>query len=1140
MNKLKYIFLLLLLGVTAICYPQSIQRGKVFEQNSGFKPLAGVQIDVQDATPKVSDINGCFQLEFSNKKNGQILFVNSISKSDYLVINQKSIDQWSLSTGTEFKVIMSLKSLYQQNIKNYYKIGYSRYKERYETILHQLKVERQKDILNEKEYKIALDSVKNEYKKELSSLDYYIDIFARINKDDLKGVDSVAMSLLDRNQLDSAIVVYERERYYEKFCKQLKATKELDIEIKSMIPSLHNYADMCAFAGGKDNYQKVGRILETIAISDTTNYDYTFDYLKYLQQQKQYKKGVIWGERALRISQDNEKRNAVLIILGECYTNTLDLHKVVETNKKYKEILDSFELDNKALRSLYNQAISIATIASEYENMIDENMWQIMVDKGITLIRLLKKVKSYFTENEINLNDFFKSTYSNIFPLMISANRYKEVEYYSQILLDIYNVMNHQSKQYIKEETQLLGRLIEAEVELAKGNNELAKAKYENLYSQFNKLYRNNPESFAYCYIQYLYYTVKCFHQLKLNDEALEKANEASNIIEDVDLSQSLNISAIYTNLITIVQTIYRDRNMLEEQEQGYNKMMKVYDIFKNKDENLNEAIMPELCSMVINLADIKIKLSKSDEAKIILQTVLSETKESKNNETSNFQQLLLNNKLGDIYLLEKNDSAKIYYEEALAICKNLIRVNRSENIQYKIWTLNSLGNFYRENLHDYKHALELYNEGLKLCCEVNNQDKIFYLADGESAIGNTYELLGNEDKSKEHFQKSLEYNRQGLEIRKKTPGIKYPDILKSYGTIGYILSMNLKDYPGAIKNYLQAIPILKDMQGENCVEMADLCNIIGNMYFELKEFDKAIEYYSKTLEIGTLLFGYNHSGTANIYNRIGESYYNQGDYANALKNLNHAKVIRENILENEDSTIIETYYNIGQVYIAQNNYSEALKYFKSALSKEEKKYGIGHVNTADLNNWVGKTYYALEDYPAALDYITQASVIWEKENGEKNNTVAEAYYNIGTINSFLKEYKAAVKSTTEAMNIYKMLAQEDTQFESYVAQAMGSISYNEILCSNFKEAEQYARDALKIAPSQTWIKTNLIAAFIFEGKNNEAEQIIKELINIKSEDGRGFDKIILEDLDTFEKAGIIPEITFSEVEKIRKILKGN
>ena len=158
MNKLKYIFLLLLLGVTAICYPQSIQRGKVFEQNSGFKPLAGVQIDVQDATPKVSDINGCFQLEFSNKKNGQILFVNSISKSDYLVINQKSIDQWSLSTGTEFKVIMSLKSLYQQNIKNYYKIGYSRYKERYETILHQLKVERQKDILNEKEYKIALDS----------------------------------------------------------------------------------------------------------------------------------------------------------------------------------------------------------------------------------------------------------------------------------------------------------------------------------------------------------------------------------------------------------------------------------------------------------------------------------------------------------------------------------------------------------------------------------------------------------------------------------------------------------------------------------------------------------------------------------------------------------------------------------------------------------------------------------------------------------------------------------------------------------------------------------------------------------------------------------------------------------------------
>lgn len=60
---------------------QVIQIGMVREQNSGGKPIAGVQVNFQDAVPTNSDDGGWFRLAFRGKKAGDVIFFSGSQKA---------------------------------------------------------------------------------------------------------------------------------------------------------------------------------------------------------------------------------------------------------------------------------------------------------------------------------------------------------------------------------------------------------------------------------------------------------------------------------------------------------------------------------------------------------------------------------------------------------------------------------------------------------------------------------------------------------------------------------------------------------------------------------------------------------------------------------------------------------------------------------------------------------------------------------------------------------------------------------------------------------------------------------------------------------------------------------------------------
>lgn len=97
-----------------------------------------------------------------------------------------------------------------------------------------------------------------------------------------------------------------------------------------------------------------------------------------------------------------------------------------------------------------------------------------------------------------------------------------------------------------------------------------------------------------------------------------------------------------------------------------------------------------------------------------------------------------------------------------------------------------------------------------------------------------------------------------------------------------------------------------------------------------------------------------------------------------------------------------------------------------------------------------------------------------------------------------------------------------------------GNLAWYYLFEEEFAKATEAAIKGLELAPSQTWIKTNLGHSYLLSGNYKKAKKVYEEFKELKQEDGRIFKEIILEDLKILEEEGIeIPK-----KEKIRKYLK--
>jgi len=145
----------------------------------------------------------------------------------------------------------------------------------------------------------------------------------------------------------------------------------------------------------------------------------------------------------------------------------------------------------------------------------------------------------------------------------------------------------------------------------------------------------------------------------------------------------------------------------------------------------------------------------------------------------------------------------------------------------------------------------------------------------------------------------------------------------------------------------------------------------------------------------------------------------------------------------------------------------------------------------------------------------------------------------IATILSELEKAKENLENLFKANQSKESNSENinSTNYLSALANNYGTLSWNYLFIKEYKQAEQSALKALKLDNTQTWVKTNLAHALLFQNKFSKAEKIYKELSQTTIKGNETYTKAILKDFDELEKAGVISEKSKVNVEKIKKML---
>ena len=351
----KVVLTIIVLAITLTAMAQATQPCvvKQYNQKQQKTPLAGVQVEVRDAQSATSAANGAVTLQFATLKPGDRVTVRRIIKPGYEIFNKAVIDQWTITRGATTEIVLVQSSYFTQLKSKLTQSSTDNYKKKYE----QEKAEKERLLkagkLKEEEYRQQLNDLEDQYDNALKNLDNYIDQFARIDLSEVSAEEQRILDMVQAGQIDEAVKAYEAldisgklrqarenvraidegiEKLEDKKAQELQAIKDLKEKQQREIATLK-------LAGGKENYDKVARILKENALADTTDIDAVWDYASFAYNQRDFKDAERFWLICLNGSKDNLFQQASLQnSLGNLYK---DLHDYAKAEEYYLKALEN-------------------------------------------------------------------------------------------------------------------------------------------------------------------------------------------------------------------------------------------------------------------------------------------------------------------------------------------------------------------------------------------------------------------------------------------------------------------------------------------------------------------------------------------------------------------------------------------------------------------------------------------------------------------------------------------------------------------------------------------------------------------------------------------------------------------------------
>lgn len=226
----KLILFLTVFTALNLSAQDKIQWSNVREQNSNKRPVPNAQVIFSDAPPSSSDQNGKLRLAFKDKKPGDLIFMNSIVKTGYELVNNKELQVLKISSTDQLgiDIILAKAGTVDAAKKEYYAVsdkallaGFNKQKQALQTQI-------QKAEISQQEYLDKLEDLQDQYDRQRKSLDALAEKFARVNFDDVSKVYKEALELFKAGKIDEAIQKLEAADFLNRSEKRIQERTRIE------------------------------------------------------------------------------------------------------------------------------------------------------------------------------------------------------------------------------------------------------------------------------------------------------------------------------------------------------------------------------------------------------------------------------------------------------------------------------------------------------------------------------------------------------------------------------------------------------------------------------------------------------------------------------------------------------------------------------------------------------------------------------------------------------------------------------------------------------------------------------------------------------------------------------------------------
>ena len=225
------------------------------------------------------------------------------------------------------------------------------------------------------------------------------------------------------------------------------------------------------------------------------------------------------------------------------------------------------------------------------------------------------------------------------------------------------------------------------------------------------------------------------------------------------------------------------------------------------------------------------------------------------------------------------------------------------------------------------------------------------------------------------------------------------------------ILGTHMKgigEYGKAEKAYNEAVQILRSLNNDLDLSLADALLGMAGLHNETKKYVQAMECYVECLEIQKSVYGKSHDDIASTLYAMGLTKINQKLYSRALTFFQKALDIRVEIHGETDSSVRDTHSIMGFTDAASGDLDGALRKLADAL-RVSQLLGDRLKEAETLSN-IGNVHREKEEWELALEHYDDCMSIRIAELGRDHESVAGVLMAMGNVKSDMNKEEDAVK----------------------------------------------------------------------------------------------------------------------------------